>query len=254
MENVLKDLQILGGVQYGCVVKDAVVLASTFPSVLNENLTTACKIFEQIFMGVENIGEDHSEVLFELEENYMIGYHIDHQFTILLLVEKDTNFSLVHMTVRSAARQIAKLLEDPKAAKAAAAAAAKAAKAAKAAEAAQAAEAAKAAEAEAEAPAETAPADKDAAADAGEPAEAVEEAAEEAQSSIEPLLDDILGLLTRNVGPAAKLIFRDAMDEWQNSFEPNKENLNELAQLLVVDIEGASEKSAFLREVGKLIR
>lgn len=102
MEDILKDLEQLTGVEHGCVYHGGRIVATTFPQVLDDNLAAMGKTLEQIFSGVESIGRSHNEIYLELDENYLLGYRIDRNLILTLLTSKQINFSLLHISVRSA--------------------------------------------------------------------------------------------------------------------------------------------------------
>ncbi len=116
MKDILEELGSLGGVYHGCIVKEGDVLATTFPSLLNENLTSIGKITDRIFKGASSVKRSYDEIYFEMEENYLLGYPVDGGIVVLLLTGKDVNFALIHMTVKSAAPQISEELasQSPK--------------------------------------------------------------------------------------------------------------------------------------------
>jgi len=106
MEAILKDLEQLAGVEHGCVYHQGKIKASTFPDVLNANLMTMGRILDQTFNGVTSIGKAHNEIYFELDDNYLMAYRTDQGYIILLLTGKKINFSLIHVSVQSAAREL----------------------------------------------------------------------------------------------------------------------------------------------------
>ena len=112
MQSILKDLEMLGGVQHGCVIHQEAVKASTFPSILNENLTGVAKVMTQIFMGVEGIQRDHRELHIELEENLLIGYWLENGAVLALMADKNINLALIKTAVRSATAKLLDALND----------------------------------------------------------------------------------------------------------------------------------------------
>lgn len=106
MEAILKDLEQLAGVEHGCIYHQGQIKASTFPGVLNANLTTMGRILDQTFNGVTSIGKAHNEIYFELDDNYLVAYRTDQGYIILLLTGKKINFSLIHVSVQSAAKEL----------------------------------------------------------------------------------------------------------------------------------------------------
>lgn len=106
MEAILKDLEQLAGVEHGCIYHRGDIKGSTFPSLLNANLAAMGRMLEQIFGGIGSIGRNHNEIYIELDENYLVGYRTEKNFIIFLLTGKNINFSLIHISVRSAANEM----------------------------------------------------------------------------------------------------------------------------------------------------
>lgn len=238
MESVLRELQGLGGILSGCVIKEGEIIASTFANPDDAGLVAAGKMFSQVSMGMESIGRGLNEILFEYEENYLIGYPIDQEFFICLLSDKQTNFSLVRMTVQAAARKIKKISEDPAAMARVTAPPAAAPAAAP--------TAAPAAEAPARTPSPAPEQPAAARSAAAAPAEVDER-------DLEPLLQAIQRLLTENIGPAAKIVFNHAVKQWQGKPGASIANIPALAELLAEDLSTEGERSDFLRQVDGLI-
>lgn len=211
MEEILRDLEQLAGVEHGCIYHNGEIQATTFPQVLNASLATVGRILDQVFNGVESIGRTHNEIYFELDENYLIGYRIDRKFIITLLTGKNINFSLMHISVRSAAAQLK--LEAARPRKPAAVATA-------------------------------------AAATAAAPAPGPRQA--EIDESLKPALRAILSALTHRLGPAARIVFHERMEEWKLSHEPTASNLGHLIRLLSQEISDEGEKSSFVTDAEAL--
>ncbi len=110
MKQILEELGTLGGVYHGCIVKEGNVVATTFPSLLNDNLTSIGKITDRIFKGAGSVKHSYNEIYFEMDENYLLGYPVNGGIVVLLLTGKDVNFALIHMTVKSAGPQISREL------------------------------------------------------------------------------------------------------------------------------------------------
>lgn len=106
MEKILKDLEKLGGIHHSCLMREEDLLASTFPEILAENLSGACRVAQQIFMAVEGMGATHKEAYIELEENLLIAYRVADETVLLILTDKDVNLALINTSVRSALPRI----------------------------------------------------------------------------------------------------------------------------------------------------
>ena len=188
MQNILKDLEILGGVQHGCVIHQDQVQASTFPSILNDNLTGVAKVMTQIFMGVEGMQRNHREIHVELEENLLIGYRLENGAILALLAEKNINLALIKTAVRSATARLLATLNETVAATE---------------------------------PVAT-PVEAVQAAVAEETAEEAVSAAPEAIPSeeLDVHLEKLKLLLAEQIGPAARVVFGRAQNSWQAAGEP----------------------------------
>lgn len=106
MEKILKDLEKLGGIHHSCLMQEDSLMASTFPEILADNLSGACRIAQQIFMAVEGMGANHKEAYIELEENLLIAYRVADETVLLILTDKDVNLALINTSVRSALPRI----------------------------------------------------------------------------------------------------------------------------------------------------
>ncbi|WP_370280484.1 hypothetical protein [Pontibacterium sp.] len=193
MQNILKDLEILGGVQHGCVIHQDQVQASTFPSILNDNLTGVAKVMTQIFMGVEGVQRNHREIHVELEDNLLIGYRLENGAILALLAEKNINLALIKTAVRSATARLLATLNESVAAT----------------EPVQAAVAEKTAE------------------------EAVSAAPEAISSEkLDVHMEKLKLLLAEQIGPAARVVFGRAQNSWQAAGEPLTGLCDRLAEFI----------------------
>lgn len=118
MQTILKDLEMLGGVHHGCLIAHEGVMASTFPSMLNNNLVALNKVLLQIFAGAQALEREHREIQIELEENLLLGFWLESGAILALLTEKNVNLALIKTSVRSASVALsqAAMAEIPRAA------------------------------------------------------------------------------------------------------------------------------------------
>lgn len=107
MQTILKDLEMLGGVHHGCLVAQERIMATTFPSMLNNNLLALTKVLLQIFAGAQALEREHREIQIELEENLLIGFWLENGSVLALLTEKNINLALIKTSVRSASAALA---------------------------------------------------------------------------------------------------------------------------------------------------
>jgi predicted regulator of Ras-like GTPase activity (Roadblock/LC7/MglB family) len=106
MNKVLQDLERLGGVHHSCLIDGDAMVASTFPEVLENNLTAAGRVINQMFMAVSAMGCSHKEIFIELEENLLIAYLLADSSILALLTDKDVNLALINTSVRSSIAQL----------------------------------------------------------------------------------------------------------------------------------------------------
>lgn len=209
MQSILKDLEILGGVQHGCVIHQDQVRASTFPSILNDNLTGVAKVMTQIFMGVEGMQCNHREIHVELEDNLLIGYRLENGAILALLAEKNINLALIKTAVRSATAELLATLNESIAA------------------------ADPVAEPVlVEAVQETA---------TNKPVSAAPEAIPAQELDVH--LEKLKLLLAEQIGPAARVVFGRAQNSWQAAGEP----LTGLCDRLAEFIDNEQKRAEYLR-------
>ncbi|MEO6434619.1 MAG: hypothetical protein ABIP55_02510 [Tepidisphaeraceae bacterium] len=77
-------------------------------------------------------------------------------------------------------------------------------------------------------------------------------AAKPADKDAEPILPQILALLTEYIGPVARVSFKRGVTRWRETSTPTVGTLGELAKILAADLSSDSEKKAFLDAVEKL--
>jgi len=212
MQSILKDLEMLGGVQHGCVIHQDAVKASTFPSILNENLTGVAKVMTQIFMGVEGIQRDHRELHIELEENLLIGYWLENGAVLALMADKNINLALIKTAVRSATAKLLDALSDSIAV----------------------------------------PTPPPAVVEvASSPEQSQAQAENTPMTVVEDWPEDMLNvhmeklklLLAEQIGPAARVVFGRAQNSWQAAGEP----LTGLCERLAEFIDNEDKRAEFIR-------
>ncbi|MFN2375201.1 MAG: hypothetical protein ABR538_01605 [Candidatus Binatia bacterium] len=77
-------------------------------------------------------------------------------------------------------------------------------------------------------------------------------AAKPADKDAEPVLPQVLALLTEYIGPVARVSFKRGVTRWRETSTPTVGTLGELAKILAADLSSDSEKKAFLDAVEKL--
>lgn len=208
MQSILNDLEVLGGVQHGCVIHQEQVQASTFPSILNENLTGVSKVMTQIFMGIEGIQRDHRELHIELEENLLIGYWLENGAVLALMTDKNINLALIKTAVRSATAKLLAALSESTAVIA------------------------------------SAPVETPLLADASEvekpPVSTVDSLSDEA---LNVHMEKLKLLLAEQIGPAARVVCGRVQNSWQAAGEP----LSSLCDRLAEFIDNEDKRAEFIR-------
>ena len=213
MKEILEELETLGGVYHGCIVKDARVVSTTFPSLLNDNLALIARITDRLFKGADSVNRSYNEIYFELDENYLLGYPLDNGTMVLLLTGKDVNFALIHMTVQSAAGQIASAsgmdLQDTQVGQ-----------------------------------------DRTGTDEAVPPAAAAHRrTGSKIDLSLKPVLNDILEALTLQIGPVSRIVMGEALKKWRSSFDPVEKNIPMLINILAQEIDDDVARQEFLNEL-----
>ena len=73
-----------------------------------------------------------------------------------------------------------------------------------------------------------------------------------ADKDAEPVLPQVLALLTEYIGPVARVSFKRGVTRWRATSTPTVGTLGELAKILAADLSSDSEKKAFLDAVERL--
>jgi predicted regulator of Ras-like GTPase activity (Roadblock/LC7/MglB family) len=73
-----------------------------------------------------------------------------------------------------------------------------------------------------------------------------------ADKDAEPVLPQVLALLTEYIGPVARVSFKRGVTRWRETSTPTVGTLGELAKILAADLSSDSEKKAFLDAVERL--
>jgi predicted regulator of Ras-like GTPase activity (Roadblock/LC7/MglB family) len=77
-------------------------------------------------------------------------------------------------------------------------------------------------------------------------------AAKVSDKDAEPILPQVLALLTEYIGPVARVSFKRGVTRWRETSTPTVGTLGELAKILAADLSSDSEKKAFLDAVERL--
>jgi hypothetical protein len=73
-----------------------------------------------------------------------------------------------------------------------------------------------------------------------------------ADKDAEPILPQVLALLTEYIGPVARVTFKRGVTRWRETGTPTVGTLGELAKILAADLSSDSEKKAFMDAVERL--
>lgn len=76
--------------------------------------------------------------------------------------------------------------------------------------------------------------------------------AKPADKDAEPILPQVLALLTDYIGPVARVSFKRGVTRWRETSTPTVGTLGELAKILAADLSTDAEKKAFLDAVDRL--
>jgi len=87
---------------------------------------------------------------------------------------------------------------------------------------------------------------------AAKPEPAPAAVAKAADKDAEPVLPQVLALLTEYIGPVARVSFKRGVARWRETGTPTVGTLGELARILAADLSSDSEKKAFLDAVERL--
>ena len=215
MKSILENIVALAGVHYACIYQGGEVQASTFPNDNKEGISNVTQAVEQIFSALQAIGQAHNEVYISIGDMLLIAYLLDDEFLVMLLTDSKINFPLIHMGVKSASIKIRALLSK-----------------------------------------QTIPSTSY--------SETIEE--EVSVSSIisptilevppatvslavQSIMDSFEELLIDYLGPAAILVFEDAVDQWREHYIPTEETLINLAEILALELNPGDERNDFMTKV-----
>ncbi|HHC74216.1 MAG TPA: hypothetical protein ENK78_03995 [Thiothrix sp.] len=110
MEKILQGISQLKGVNHACIynfkTQDKGVLGTTFPALQQENIQNSTDMIEQVFSALQAIDKKHNELYFSIDNKYLAAYLMDEQHIAILLTEKRINFPLIHMGIRSASKKL----------------------------------------------------------------------------------------------------------------------------------------------------
>jgi predicted regulator of Ras-like GTPase activity (Roadblock/LC7/MglB family) len=233
MNKILDESVSFDGISHGCIYKDEQIMASTFPSIIQDKLIGMGRFIDKIFTTSRAIDRAHDEVHIELEENTLIAYRVNDEFLLMLMAAKGINLSLVYMTIKSIEKSV-KLHGI--------------------------------------APSRNKPSQPSAANVVGEKkavqdhnkedipvwllgSELQDDSAELThEQTVESYLKGLKKILLDSFGPVGDIIFEEAVKEWRVSHQPTLDNLGKLVDLITLEIDGKGEKRSFFVKATRYIR
>ncbi|MCK5903533.1 MAG: hypothetical protein KAG28_10350 [Cocleimonas sp.] len=117
MENILKNISSLRGVHYACIYREGEEPVSTFPDSLSDSMTLSYDLIDQIFAALKSINKSHNEIYFSIGEKFLVGYLMHETCVAILLTDKNINFPLVNMGIKSATTKIQRKIKAEQEAK-----------------------------------------------------------------------------------------------------------------------------------------
>lgn len=232
MENLLRGFRALNGVRRAYLYREPDGILGGGDTDCG-GLLEAAGAIDQIFAALQAIGKPHNELYLSLPDAMLAAYPVEGCCTVLLFTDRKVNFPLIHMGVKSAGAKLrAHFAPVPDAAHAPAAAPPHPAAAAR----------------DGSAPVESAPT-------APPPAAAFTPGHRPAagEAALRPVLDALSDLLLDHFGPAAHLVFDDALDEWRRDHPPVAHTLDRLVALLLKEFDSDAERGQFQRQAAALI-
>lgn len=110
IEKILQGISQLKGVNHACIYNfkqhDKGFLGTTFPAPQQANIQNSTEVIGQVFSALQAIDKKHNELYFSVENKYLAVYLMDEQHIAILLTEKRINFPLIHMGIRSASKKL----------------------------------------------------------------------------------------------------------------------------------------------------
>ncbi|MCK5830028.1 MAG: hypothetical protein KAH20_06960 [Methylococcales bacterium] len=216
VENILATLVSLKGVQHACLYREDKGLISSFPKNNQKTEALAQKI-DQIFAALQATGKSHNELYFSVESNLLAAYLMYDSYIAILLTDKNINFPLVRMGIRSASLKIAHHLElisekgNPLA-------------------------------------------EKNNISSFIKDKKILRNGSASANKELESILKKIFEELNNYFGSATKFIFEDALVQWEVHYVISCDNIPELCKILIKEMRTIKEKEAFSQFVNRILR
>jgi hypothetical protein len=219
MEKILQGISQLKGVNHACIYNfkqdDKGFLGTTFPATQQENIQNSTDMIEQVFSALQAIDKKHNELYFSVENKYLAAYLMDEQHIAILLTEKRINFPLIHMGIRSASKKLQNKLRSQRQ--------------------------------------QTKPIvnqEKLAAkANKVEKSDKTRSTNQPSNTQNEPelsvIFDQFSKLLMSYLGTEADSVCREAIDTWQATYVPNRQNLDHLISTIQASLANDTDRQNF---------
>jgi predicted regulator of Ras-like GTPase activity (Roadblock/LC7/MglB family) len=278
VRTLLRDIGTVSGVQCACIVRGGEVLASSFPE--NEAVAQAASLgfVRGIGDGLELVDRGFDELLVDFGSRSLIVAPVQKDFVLAMLAAADANLPLLRVVMGSSVRQLRRMHDIAEKVEAQPVVEAKKPEA----------KPDEAAAAPPPKPATAPPAPPPQAAKpqptgrpqpppkappppppikGQQPARPTTQAAppppppkpapapaaaKVADKDAEPILPQVLALLTEYIGPVARVSFKRGVARWRETSTPTVGTLGELAKILAADLSTDAEKRAFLDAVERL--
>ena len=89
-EKILDELVSFEGISHSCIYQNEQILASTFPSIIQDKLSGMGRFIDKIFSSAHAIDQAHDEIHIELEENTLITFFGTDKSKIVSDLDLDT--------------------------------------------------------------------------------------------------------------------------------------------------------------------
>lgn len=112
MDSILKGISTLRGVHHACIYQEGKEPVSDFPQDMKGAMTLSHDLIDQIFSALTSIGKSHNEIYFSIGDKFLVAYLMHETVIAILLTDKQINFPLVNMGIKSAATKIQRKIKE----------------------------------------------------------------------------------------------------------------------------------------------
>ena len=232
-EKILDELVSFEGISHSCIYQNEQILASTFPSIIQDKLSGMGRFIDKIFSSAHAIDQAHDEIHIELEENILITYRVNDDFLLMLMATKGINLSLVYMTVKAIEKSVKLHGLTPAKNTASQPVPSEVSK-------------------EKKAPNDYRKEDIPVWPLKGESEDGPSELTSE--QKVELYTNGLKKMLLESFGPVGDIIFEEALQRWQASYPLEVESIAKLVDLITQEIDSKNEKRSFFNKAARFIR